>query len=106
MQTPDINQICLFNLVVTPQVEDAITDWLLEREEVNGFSSHPISGHGSSKHAMSLAEQVAGKRRQILFQLYLPLNQARELLVAVKRDFKGSGMHFWLLPLLDSGHVE
>jgi hypothetical protein len=55
---------------------------------------------------MTLAEQVAGRRRQILFQLYLPYSEARALLEALKRDFHGSGMHFWLLPLLDSGYVE
>lgn len=101
-----MSDTCLFNLVVTPEVEDAVTDWLLEREEVAGFSSHPIAGHGSSVHAMSLAEQVAGKRRQILFQLYLPLAQAHAVLAAIKQDFTGSGMHFWLLPVLDSGHVD
>lgn len=101
-----MSETCLFNLVVTPEVEDAITDWLLERAEVAGFSSHPISGHGSSLHAMSLAEQVAGKRRQVLFQFYLPVADAHMLLEAVRRDFRGSGMHFWLLPVLDHGHVD
>jgi hypothetical protein len=97
---------CLLNLVVSPQVEDPMTDWLLAHAAVGGFSSHPIAGHGSSEHAMTLAEQVAGRRRQILFQLYLPYSEARALLEALKRDFHGSGMHFWLQPILESGHVE
>lgn len=97
---------CLFNLVVSPAVEDSITDWLLAHAAVSGFSSHSIAGHGSSEHSMTLAEQVAGQRRQILFQLYLPCDQARELLEGIKRDFHGSGMHYWLLPLLESGHVD
>lgn len=101
-----MSEKCLFNLVVTPEVEDAVTDWLLERDQVAGFSSHPIAGHGSSVHAMSLSEQVAGKRRQVLFQFYLPLSEARELLAQIKQDFRGSGMHFWVLPVLDSGHVD
>lgn len=110
MQKPDVNlahlPVCLFNLVVSPQVENAVTDWLLARDEVTGFTSYPISGHGSSPHAMSLREQVAGKRRQVLFQFYLPVDDAHVLLEALKRDFSGSGMHFWLLPVLDSGHVD
>ena len=101
-----MSETCLFNLVVTPEVEDAVTDWLLECDEVAGFSSHTISGHGSSVHAMSLSEQVAGKRRQVLFQFYLSQSDARELLKRIKHDFRGSGMHFWLLPVLDSGHVD
>jgi hypothetical protein len=101
-----MNANCLLNLVVTPEVEDAVTDWLLERDGVSGFSSHPIAGHGSSEHAMSLAEQVAGRRRQVLFQLHLTREQADALLGAIRRDFQGSGMHYWLVPLLDSGHLE
>jgi hypothetical protein len=83
-----------------------VTDWLLVQETVMGFSTYPISGHGSSEHAMSLAEQVAGKRRQILFQLLLSRNQAENLIVEIRRDFLGSGMHYWLVPVLESGHLE
>lgn len=101
-----MSESCLLNLVVTPEVEDAVTDWLLEREEVAGFSSHLIAGHGSSERSMSLAEQVAGKRRQILFQLHLSSADAQVLLIAIKGAFGGSGMHFWVLPVLDSGHLD
>ena len=57
-----MNENCLLNLVVTPEVEDAVADWLLEYPTVTGFSSYPISGHGSSEQRMTLAEQVAGRR--------------------------------------------
>lgn len=101
-----MNEHCLLNLVVTPEVEDSVTDWLLERDGVSGFSSHPIAGHGSSEHAMTLAEQVAGRRRQVLFQVHLTRDAATALLAAIRQEFHGSGMHYWLLPLLDSGHLD
>ena len=97
--------VCLLNLVVTPAIEDAVSDWLLAHADVSGFSSHAISGHGSSEHAMSLAEQVAGRRRQVLFQTHLHCEIANKVLEAVKTEFSGSGMHYWLLPVLASGHV-
>jgi len=97
---------CLLNLVVSPEVEDTVTDWLLAHVAVGGFSSHPISGHGSSEHSMTLAEQVAGRRRQVLFQMHLSCAAARTLLEGIKSDFHGSGMHYWLLPILESGHVD
>lgn len=100
-----MSEQCLVNLVVSPQAGDAVTDWLLEQDQVSGFSSYPIAGHGSSPHAMSLAEQVAGKQRQLLFQLHLPITHAQQLISALKRDFSGSGMHYWLLPVLDAGHL-
>ncbi|MGD2118878.1 MAG: DUF3240 family protein [Chromatiales bacterium] len=97
---------CLLNLVVSPEVEDSVTDWLLAHTATSGFSSHPIDGHGSSEHSMTLAEQVAGRRRQVLFQLHLSCEDAHSLLGAIKADFRGSGMHYWLLPILESGHVD
>jgi hypothetical protein len=97
--------ICLINLVVSPEVEGPVTDWLLAQDRVSGFSSHPIAGHGSSEHSMTLAEQVAGKRRQVLFQLHMPCDEARALIDRIKSQFAGSGMHYWLQPVLESGHL-
>ncbi len=55
---------------------------------------------------MTLAEQVAGRRRQILFQMHLPCTEANRLLEGIKHEFHGSGMHYWLLPILASGHLD
>jgi len=101
-----MNENCLLNLVVTPEVEDAVTDWLLEYPSVSGFSSYLIAGHGSSEQSMTLAEQVAGRRRQLLFQLHLSCVDAQALLTDIKQAFRGSGMHYWLLPVIDAGHVD
>jgi len=96
---------CLLSLVVSPAAADSITDWLLAQDTVSGFSSHAIAGHGSSEHSMSLAEQVAGKRGQIMFQLHMRCDDARTLVQRLKQDFSGSGMHYWLLPVIESGHL-
>ncbi|WP_078121793.1 DUF3240 family protein [Thiosocius teredinicola] len=100
-----MSETCLLNLVVSPEVEDTVTDWLLDQPTVSGFTSHPIAGHGSSEHSMSLAEQVAGRRRQVLFKLHLPCADAADLLAAIKAAFRGSGMHYWMIPVLESGHL-
>lgn len=97
---------CLLNLVVSPEVESIVTDWLLEQAVVSGFSSHPIAGHGSSEQSMTLAERVAGTRRQVLFQFELPCDDASTLLDGIRAQFAGSGMHFWLQPVLQSGHLD
>ncbi len=100
-----MSETCLLNLVVPPEVESPVTDWLLSQSCVSGFSSHPIAGHGSSEYSMSLAEQVAGKRRQLLFKLHMPYVDAHELLALIKTEFSGSGMYYWLQPVLESGHL-
>lgn len=100
-----MNESCLINLIVAPEVEGPLTDWLLAQDMVSGFSSHPIAGHGSSEHSMTLAEQVVGKRRQVLFQLHMPCTDAREMVTRIRSQFVGSGMHYWLQPVLESGHL-
>ena len=96
----------LLSLVISPQVEDAVVDWLLEQEEIGGFTSLQVSGHGTSTHAMNLAEQVAGRRRQVMFQTYLPDADAVTLVKGLEEAFAGSGMHYWLTPVITSGHLD
>jgi len=98
-------QQALLSIVVSPSLEDGLVDWLLARDEVTGFTSFPISGHGSSIHSMSLAEQVSGSRRKILFQTHLPQPQALQLIERLKDDFGNCGIHYWLIPLLAGGHL-
>jgi len=97
---------CLLVLIVTPTVENAMVDWLLDRDDVPGFASMAVNGHGASAHSLTAAEQVAGRQRQVMFQLHLPRSRAETLIEAVRGAFGGSGMHYWLTPLLASGHLQ
>lgn len=97
---------CLLSLIVNPEVEDAMVDWLLERADVPGFTSLPVNGHGASPHAMSIGEQVAGYRRQTMFQIHLPLGAGQALVAELRAKFARSGMHYWLAPLAEGGHLD
>jgi len=101
-----IDSRCLLTLIVTPAIENAVVDWLLERGDIPGFTSGPISGHGTSPNALTAAEQVAGRQRQLLFQMHLPETTAQALVEAISQSFSGSGMHYWLVPVLASGHLK
>ena len=97
---------CLLNLIVPPQVEDALAEWLLERDDVPGFSSVPVSGHGSSEHSMTLAEQVAGRSRRVMFFTHVPSATAKTLLDDLRAAFPGSGLHYWVVPVAEFGHLD
>jgi len=97
---------CLLNLIVTPQVEDALAEWLLERDDVPGFSSMPVAGHGSSEKSMTLAEQVAGRSRRVMFVTHVPADTAKALLDDLHRAFAGSGLHYWVVPISDFGRLD
>lgn len=96
----------VLNLIAPPEVAEALAEWLLDREDVPGFTSLPVSGHGSSERSMTLAEQVAGRSRRVLFLIQVSRDCARTLLDEIARTFRGAGLHYWLLPVLDAGHID
>jgi len=95
----------LLNLIVPPEVADAVAEWLLERDDVPGFTSALVAGHGSSEHSMTLAEQVAGRSRRVIFFTYLPTVVAEAVLAEVGESFRGSGLNYWLTPVVAAGHL-
>jgi hypothetical protein len=97
---------CLLYLIVAPAAEDAVAEWLLEDESVSGFSSTPIAGHGSSEASMTLAEQVAGRSRRVMFFTHLESSAAEGLLGRLRRDFAGADIHFWTTPVGTFGHLD
>lgn len=97
---------CLLVVIVSPSLEHAVVDWLLDREDVPGFTSIPVFGHGASASSMSAAEQVAGRQRRVMFQLHLDRATADALIQALHAAFAGSGMHYWLTPLVAAGHLS
>ncbi|NEV60821.1 DUF3240 family protein [Thiorhodococcus minor] len=96
----------LLQLIVPPAAEDVVAEWLLERDDVPGFTSAPVSGHGSSERSMTLAEQVAGRSRRVMFVIHLPTPVAASVLADLRADFPGSGIHYWVVPVLEHGRLE
>jgi hypothetical protein len=97
---------CLLNLIVPPQIEDAVAEWLLERDDVPGFSSMPVAGHGSSEKSMTLAEQVAGRSRRVMFVTHVPSATVQVLLADLRSAFPASGLHYWVLPVAEFGRLD
>ncbi|HEY0635038.1 MAG TPA: DUF3240 family protein [Gammaproteobacteria bacterium] len=97
---------CLLVIVATPAIEESLVDWLLERREISGFSSSRIDGHGSRQSELSLAEQVTGRQRKVMFHIHADCEQARTLLDALKQAFSGAGLHYWMMPLLEAGQIH
>jgi hypothetical protein len=96
---------CLLCIIATPAIEETVVDWLLARHEITGFSSQPISGHSVEHQYLSLAEQVTGRERKVMFHVQAPLTVAQAVLEDLKRDLGGAGLHYWILPVLQAGHL-
>ena len=95
----------LVTINVAPLLEEAVVDCLLAIDSADCFSSLTINAHVNDHENMSLAEQVAGRKKQIRFQMYVPEQQLGVLIDALKRDFSGSGIRYWVMPVLDSGCI-
>ncbi len=95
----------LVTINVPPLLEEAVVDCLLAIESADGFSSLPVSAHGSDHDKLSLAEQVAGRQKQIRFQMYVPEQQLSVLIEALKQNFSGAGIRYWVMPVLENGVI-
>ncbi len=95
----------LLHLIVPPQTEDALVEWLLEREDIPGFTSSPVAGHGSSERSMTIAEQVAGRSRRVMFMVLLPDATVHTVIAALRAELARSGIHYWTVPVSEHGRL-
>lgn len=95
----------LVTINVSPSLEEAMVDCLLTFETAQGFSSLPVSAHDHRNEGLSLAEQVTGRQRKIRFQMYIDKQHISSLLTKLKADFSGSGLHYWVVPVLEHGEI-
>jgi len=99
-----MSELCLLVLIAPPQLEEPLVDFLLEQEGFSGFSLQKIDGspaHG----ALTLAEQVTGRKRQIMFQVHAGCAEVRGLVAQVGETFRGAGLHYWIAPLIEAGPI-
>ncbi len=95
----------LVTLNVPTTLEEAIVDCLLSFESEHGFSSLPVNAHDHKNQGLSLAEQVTGRQKKIRFQMYISKQDLTLLLEQLKTGFTGSGIHYWVLPVVDKGYI-
>lgn len=91
-------------LIVPPTLEEPLIDWFLVNPDISGFTTHTAYGHGS-RHVLSAAEQVTGRRNQIVFWVELEQELVITVIESLHADFSGSNIHYWQLPLTDSGVI-
>lgn len=93
----------LVMLNVAPGLEEAIVDWLLGRGGNGGFTSGPVFGHGSEGQALSIAEQVTGRRRRLRFEVSMQRSECGAFLDEAAERFGTADIHITVLPVLAAG---
>jgi hypothetical protein len=95
----------LVTLNIPPSLEEMMVDSLLLLETEHGFSSFPVNAHHHENLGLSLAEQVTGRQKRIRFQMYVPVQKLPELLEQLRQEFSGSGIQYWVLPVIENGVI-
>jgi len=96
----------LITLNAPPDIEEPIVDWLLAREDCTGFTSFPVYGHSTSHAGLSPAEQVSGRQRRQQFQIQIRADDVDAFIDSIRTSFGAAGLHFWVLPLTQGGHLR
>lgn len=96
----------LLTIITRPDVEEIVIDWLLDREDLSGFTGEAAWGHSREHGHFSLVEQVTGRQRRALFHLQIDSTQAETLVAAMRDELSGLGLRYWIVPLIDSGVIE
>lgn len=95
----------LLTLIASPAIEEAMVDFLLALEHESGFTSFPIHGHSSRHQGLSLSEQVAGRRRQMCFELVIAATDLPRVRDGLRAEFAGAQIHYWVVPVVESGRI-
>jgi hypothetical protein len=95
----------LVTLNIPPSLEEMMVDSLLMLEAEHGFSSFPVNAHHQANKGLSPAEQVTGRQKRVRFQMYVPAHELPALLAQLRREFSGSGIQYWVLPVIESGVI-
>jgi hypothetical protein len=99
-----MNQQCLLRLNIPPNLEEDVVDLLLASEEIPGFQSYPTRGHGQVG-AMTIAEQVEGRRNRVQFEIVLDNKLLEALLQKLKKSLPVPDIIYWVLPISASGRL-
>jgi Tfp pilus assembly protein PilV len=82
-----------------------LMDALLANPEVQGYQTWHTSGHGQVG-AMSINEQVAGRRNRVLFEVVLDESTLESVLAALKATLPIADIIYWVLPITASGRFS
>ena len=99
-----MKQTCLLRLNIPPSLEEDVVDLLLASDEIPGFQSYPIRGHGQVG-AMTIAEQVEGRRNRVQFEVVMDASSLEPLLQRLKEALPVPDIIYWVLPIAASGRL-
>lgn len=97
-----MSELCL-TLLCPPALEERVLDALLMTPEIAVFTSAPAAAHGLGHARLNANEQVLGLAVMTQVQALLTEADRAGVLAALKAGFAGSGLRYWLTPVVEAG---
>lgn len=98
-------KLCL-TLLCSPSVEEKLLDLLLEVAADDVFTNTPTFSHGLAPNRLNPAEQVMGRSATVQLQIIVEDAEIEQLLQRLREAFRGTGLRYWVSPLLLEGVIE
>ena len=100
-----MSELCL-TLLCPPAIEEKLLDLLLMSPNIaTVFTSTPTAAHGLANENLDQTEQVLGRARATAVQVILAASAKATLLEAIRRQFAGAGLRYWVTPVVEAGEI-
>jgi hypothetical protein len=99
-----MSELCL-TLICPPAVEEKMLDLLLLSPEVTFFTSTATAAHGMAHDNLDQTEQVLGRARATGIQAIVDATDKAALLEAIRQQFSGAGLRYWVTTVAEVGEI-
>jgi len=99
-----MSELCL-TLICPPAVEEKMLDVLLLSPNVTFFTSTATAAHGMAHEDLDQTEQVLGRARATKIQVIFAAANQAALLDAIRQQFSGAGLRYWVTTVAETGEI-
>ncbi len=99
-----MSELCL-TLLCPPAIEERMLDLLLMLPGRTVFTSTATAAHGLANDNLDQTEQVLGRARATQVQMILAATDKAALLEALRREFAGAGLRYWVTTVVETGEI-
>ncbi|MCE9550693.1 MAG: DUF3240 family protein [Betaproteobacteria bacterium] len=99
-----MSELCL-TLLCPPAIGEKLLDLLLMLPNTTVFTSTPTAAHGQVGWSLSQAEQVMGRAHATEIKVIFAETDKATLLDAIRQQFAGTGLRYWVTTVVESGEI-
>ena len=103
-QTQSTENHTLLVLNTSPEFEENLVDYLLGFEQIEGFTSYQVHGHGEH-NSLNIAEQVTGRRKRSQYEIFIARSAIPKVLEGLASSV-GKDIVYWEHTVQNFGRVS